>query len=299
MVPSYNYAHFLDEAIQSVMAQTYTDFELIIVDNRSTDNTAEVVQKYLTDSRVSFVVNEQNLGLVGNWNKCLELAQGEYIKFLCADDKFHPQVLEKLVPVMDAHPSVALAATYNQIFGGNETVRKQRYTGLIKGRFAWETLVKEGARNWLNNPSAVMFRKTACEAAGKFNSRLLNMTDKEYYARLLYNGDCYVIPEVLVYIRVHENAVSTVSNKNPIEGTLETYWFFQGIKATSAPNPEINAIIKRRAVRCARLMYKLLPQAYKKNKRKALKKAFDIGYEEGVLLKPVQQFLQRKLAAEK
>lgn len=299
VIPTYNYAHFLDETVQSVLDQTYTDFELIIVDNCSTDNTAEVVQKYLTDKRVNYIVNEQNLGLVGNWNKCLELAQGEYVKFLCADDKFHPQLLEKFVPVMDQHPNVAIVAAYNQLFGGMDTLRKQPYTGLVNGRFAWETLVKEGARNWLNNPSAVMFRKTACVAAGRFNPKLLNMTDKEYYARLLYIGDCYVIPEVLAYIRSHPDTVSFTSSKQPIENTLETYWFFLGIKASSGPNPEIDAIIKRRAVRCARLMYHMLPGLHKKNKRKAFKKAFRIGYTEGVLFNPLFKFLQQKLVVGK
>jgi glycosyltransferase involved in cell wall biosynthesis len=72
VIPTYNYAHFLDETIQSVLNQTFLDFELIIVDNNSTDNTEEVVKNYLSDNRVSFYKNDTNIGLVGNWNKCLE-----------------------------------------------------------------------------------------------------------------------------------------------------------------------------------------------------------------------------------
>ncbi len=75
LIPTYNYAHYLDETIRSVLDQTFTDFELLIVDNRSTDNTAEVVKKYLGDNRVSFYANEKNVGLVGNWNKCLDYAK--------------------------------------------------------------------------------------------------------------------------------------------------------------------------------------------------------------------------------
>ena len=77
LIPTYNYAHILDETIESVLAQTYTDFELIIVDNCSQDNTEHVVSKYLIDKRVSYHRNSQNIGLAGNWNKCLELARGQ------------------------------------------------------------------------------------------------------------------------------------------------------------------------------------------------------------------------------
>src|SRR5687767_8430509 len=108
LIPTYNYAHFLDETIQSVLNQTYSDYELIIVDNKSTDSTVELVGKYLGDPRVRFYQNEKNLGLTGNWNKCLEYATGEYIKFLCADDKFHPEMLAKFVAVMEENPTVSL-----------------------------------------------------------------------------------------------------------------------------------------------------------------------------------------------
>jgi glycosyltransferase involved in cell wall biosynthesis len=108
LIPTYNYAHFLDETIQSVLNQTYNDYELIIVDNKSTDDTLEVVDKYLGDRRIHFYQNATNLGLSGNWNKCLEYATGEYIKFLCADDKFHPEMLRKFVSVMDENPTVSL-----------------------------------------------------------------------------------------------------------------------------------------------------------------------------------------------
>src|SRR5688572_12302291 len=112
LIPTYNYAHFLDETIQSVLDQTFTNFELVIVDNCSTDNTDEVVQKYLTDTRISFYRNETNIGLVGNWNKCLDYARGEYIKYLCADDKFRPELLEKFVAVMDQNPGVSIMSSY-------------------------------------------------------------------------------------------------------------------------------------------------------------------------------------------
>ena len=87
ILPTYNRAQLVLESIYSVLNQTYSDLELIIIDDQSKDNTDEVVGKYLSDPRVSYYKNPSNLGLVGNFNRALELAGGDYIKFLLADDK--------------------------------------------------------------------------------------------------------------------------------------------------------------------------------------------------------------------
>src|SRR5687768_8593791 len=117
LIPTYNYAHVLDETIQCVLNQTFTDFELIIVDDNSNDNTDEVVKKYLVDERVKYFRNEKNLRTMGNWNKCLEYATGEYIKYLCADDLLHPEILERYVPIMDQYQNISLITCDKQEFG--------------------------------------------------------------------------------------------------------------------------------------------------------------------------------------
>jgi glycosyltransferase involved in cell wall biosynthesis len=99
--------------------QTYSDFELLIVDNNS-DNTDQIIKKYLGDPRVSYDKNQANLGFVCKWNRCPELGNGEHIKFLCADDKFHPNLLETYVPIMDhyfCNPNVSLISCDKQAFG--------------------------------------------------------------------------------------------------------------------------------------------------------------------------------------
>src|SRR5688572_30003299 len=96
LIPTYNYAHYIGEAIESALNQTYTNFELIIIDDQSNDNTDEVVTRYLTDPRVKYYKNKVNLGLAANFNEALKFAKGEYIKYLLADDLFHPALLEKM-----------------------------------------------------------------------------------------------------------------------------------------------------------------------------------------------------------
>ena len=149
LIPTYNYARFLDEAIQSVLSQTFEDFELIIVDNCSNDNTEEVISKYLDDKRITYYVNQYNIGLVGNWNKCLQYAKGEYIKFLCADDKFHPYLLQKFVTVMDNNKNISLITSYSEVFGIENIVRKTPFVGVISGKMIITDLINNKIYNWI------------------------------------------------------------------------------------------------------------------------------------------------------
>src|SRR5688572_27397135 len=157
IIPSYNSAAYMDEAIQSVLNQTFENFELIIVDDCSPDNTDSVVQKYLGDKRVSYYKNSSNLGLGGNWNKALKYAKGDYIKFLCSDDKFHPQLLEKFVVIMDEYPQVSLVSSYREEFGLAGVKNEPPFAHLQKGQKIIVESLKE--RNWIGEPTCVMFRK--------------------------------------------------------------------------------------------------------------------------------------------
>jgi glycosyltransferase involved in cell wall biosynthesis len=295
LIPTYNYAHYLDETIQSVMDQTFTDFELVIVDNCSTDNTRAVVEKYLDDKRVSFYINERNIGLVGNWNKCLDYAKGEYIKFLCADDKFHPELLQQFVAVMEQYPNVSLISSYNEMFGLRNDFRKPPHTGLVSGAAAWAEIIEAGGCNWLFAPSAVMFRKEGLKV-GRFDPHLIKLTDLEFYLRLLTTGDCYIIPERLSYIRAHaETQTAKNLRKKPVL-VFERYRFMTNIKNISPPitsqtQAAIDAHIKQRAVRCALLMYEMVPRLYKRESRTIFKKAFQIARAHGVLLAPFTHHL--------
>ena len=157
LIPTYNSAPFLDDAIESVLNQTFTDFELLIVDNCSTDNSAEVISKYLSDNRVKYYVNEKNLGSNGNFNKCFSLAKGDYIKCLCSDDKLHPELLEKFVSVMEKHSNVSLVSSFFEEFGTVTRIIKPRFFGSLNGKKVIGEVLSTS--NFLGNPSQVMFRR--------------------------------------------------------------------------------------------------------------------------------------------
>ena len=104
-LPVYNGEPFVERAINAVLAQTYSDFELVISDNGSTDRTEEICREFAgRDARVKYVRAERNQGAIWNFNRVFELSQGEYFKWAAADDVFLPTFLEKCAQVLDDNP---------------------------------------------------------------------------------------------------------------------------------------------------------------------------------------------------
>ena len=118
-LPVYNGEQFLEEAINSILAQTFTDFELIISDNASTDRTSEICRDFQTkDTRVRYHRNETNIGGANNTNLTFQLSQGKYFRWAAHDDVCEPQLLEKCMEVLDSNPAVVLS--YGQTININE-----------------------------------------------------------------------------------------------------------------------------------------------------------------------------------
>src|SRR3954464_2533940 len=114
---SFNYARFLPQALESVLEQSFQDFELIVADDCSTDNSLEIARKYASkDKRVVVHAAEKNRGMVRNRNACLSLARGELIKWLHADDFLcSREALARMIAVLDGNPAVSLVASARRI----------------------------------------------------------------------------------------------------------------------------------------------------------------------------------------
>ena len=301
LIPSYNYAHYLDETIRSALNQTYTDYELIIIDNASTDNTDQVVGKYLQDPRVRYYKNATNLGLVGNYNRGLEFCQGEYIKCLCADDKFHPQLLEKYVAIMDQYPSVSLVTCDKQAFGHKTHQTITPLTHLQDGRTA-NLHMLIGNYAWIGEPSSVMFRKRDLKV-GNFSSEYIQYVDWEMWIRLLTVGDCYIIPEILVYVRFHEGSVSKAQKKKRFSVCFEDYKLKKNIQQRKynidTTDSGIDEAVRKSAIFCIKhAMLKNIPELYNKDNRQAFQKAFQIAYRENLFSTTVSELfhgMKRKI----
>ena len=118
-IPTWNRAGMVGDAIRSALAQTYRDTEVLVVDNASTDTTADVVASF-RDPRLRYVRNDRNLGLFGNFNRCITLAQGKYLHILHSDDLIPPGFTALSVQFLEEHPEVAFTFTGSEIEAGGE-----------------------------------------------------------------------------------------------------------------------------------------------------------------------------------
>ena len=214
LIPTYNYARFLPEAIESVLAQDFQDFELLIADDGSTDDTAEVVRPFCArDGRVRFSAHAANLGMVNNWNHCLHQARGEYIKFLFGDDKLSdPRALSKMVALLREHPSATLAASARIFLDEDSNVLEIRRTlpdGCHNGRKIMAACVMEDA-NLIGEPSAVLFRKK--DGGRGFDPKYRQIVDLEMWFYLLEKGDLAYTREPLCAFRQHARQQSAVND---------------------------------------------------------------------------------------
>jgi len=206
-IPTYKGAATLDAAIDSVLAQTYTDFELIVVDDGSPDDTAEIVARY-RDPRVAYHRNPSNLGPEGNWNRCLELARGDYFKLLPHDDLLHEQCLARQVTVLneDHAEKIALVFSAREVLDASGRIRARRgFTGARAGpQHAAEVRLQclRRGTNLIGEPGAVMFRRSLAAKVGAFDARDPYVIDMDYWFRLLDYGDAYYLPEHLASFRV-------------------------------------------------------------------------------------------------
>ena len=211
-IPTYRGAAHIAETIESVLAQTFADFELLIVDDVSPDETAEVVARY-RDPRLQFVRNERTVGVEENWNRCLRLARGRYFKLLPHDDLSAPECLAREVEVLDADPVERLALVFcarRIIDEHSRALLTRRYPhpgGVIPARSAARSCIRHGA-NLLGEPGGLLFRTALARRVGGFDASLRIVTDLDYWFRLLLHGDAYYLPENLVSFRVSRGAWS-------------------------------------------------------------------------------------------
>ena len=134
-IPVYNGEKFLEEKIISILNQDFTDFELIISDNASTDSTKEICSKFATnDKRVKFFSHEKNLGATWNFNFILKKARGEYFMWTSADDKILPEFYEKNIEMLEKNPNIVCSASQVKYFGENRNYWvKRAANGSFKG----------------------------------------------------------------------------------------------------------------------------------------------------------------------
>ncbi|HEY7314165.1 MAG TPA: glycosyltransferase [Gemmataceae bacterium] len=219
-IPTYNGQDFVREAVESVLSQTYKDFELLLVDDNSTDNTPDILRSF-SDSRVRVCLNSERRGIPGNWNRCLSLAGGEYVCLFHQDDLMLPENLEKKVWVLDSDPQVSF------VHSSAEVLVEESAPPLLAAWSGAEDYIVEGADyfrrllfhgNTICCPS-VMVRRQRLLDAGGFDETLKYACDYEAWMRLSVEGRIAFLKQPLVSYRWHrQNASHTFQE---MKGTEE------------------------------------------------------------------------------
>lgn len=230
-VPTWNGARYLRAALESALAQSYSEFEMLVVDDGSTDATMEIVASF-SDPRLRIARNDGRLGIPGNWNHCLNLARGRYVKFLFQDDVLDPQAVEKLVAALEAEPRAALAFSRREVrhegavreglplLGPGYSDVVSRFYATFRGRFDGIDLVRHGlqegwdlAVNVVGEPSFVLFRREAALKAGGFDPSFGQLVDWDLWLRLARESPVVFVDESLGVFRVHAASQSASNHR--------------------------------------------------------------------------------------
>ncbi|MBR1754842.1 glycosyltransferase [bacterium] len=191
--------NFLREAIESILNQTFKDFEFLIINDGSTNNAEEIIKSY-NDSRIRYVLNEKNLRLIASLNKGLDLAQGEYIARFDSDDISRPERLEKQVKFMDDHPSVGLLGTQYQSFP-----KKRISDGLTDNKLIKESLLVQS--NQLGHPTVMMRTSVLREHNLKYDKDALHVEDYKLWLDMSEVTDIANLDEILLDYRRHGGSI--------------------------------------------------------------------------------------------
>lgn len=237
-LPVYNAADTIGRALESVLGQSYDDFECIVIDNQSTDSTLATVEAF-TDPRVQVFQNSSNIGFVGNHNECLRRAGGELIQFVHGDDWLLPGCLDSLVPAFDA-PNVGLAFGRRHVETTDEAWL-ERY-GELHARLLplapvtpgseiiakWLALRADG--NVIGEPTTVMFRNELLLPIGGFRDQVPQLMDIDAWLRILTRSDVAFIDEQLTG-RWHHAGSETDFHQSSGSHAIDRLWVESALAA--------------------------------------------------------------------
>jgi glycosyltransferase involved in cell wall biosynthesis len=202
----YNGEKYLREAIESMLNQTYTNFEFLIINDGSIDTTEDIILSY-KDERIHYIRNEQNLMLIASLNKGLDLANGKYIARMDADDISMPERLEKQVEYLEKNPEIGVLGSWVEIIGKEEPMIIQ-----LKTNF-YDIRIELMFHNYLCHPS-VMINNLLLKKHHLKYPNFLHAEDYGLWVEIAKYGTIEILPEILLKYREHGGNISlTLKNK--------------------------------------------------------------------------------------
>lgn len=213
LMSAYNSEKYVAEAIESILNQTFKDFEFIIVNDGSTDKTAEIIAQYAkSDKRIKFIDNKNNAGIVAALNQGLDFCNGEYIARMDSDDISLPERFAKQVKYMDGHPECGACSTWAEKFGPNITKdRILTYMPTVK----LLDFVLYGDR--VLNPGSMVRRSVLVENNIKYKSEYKYAEDYAFWVEVCKHAEIHNLQEILLKYRWHNNNVSVTHRKTQLE----------------------------------------------------------------------------------
>ena len=214
-IPAYNAEAYLEELVEAVTGQSFTDWELIIVNNASTDSTARILERIRgthSDPRIKVFTNDHTLKMVDNFNAAIGQATGEFIKLICADDLPAKDCLERQVLALRSHPDAVMTAGSRIIINskGKPLFKRSgiKKSGIYDGKGMIRRCILAGA-NIIGDPVCVMWRRTATEKLGGFDDSIVYCFDMEYWYRILTLGNLYYDSSPVGFYRIHKKSAGT------------------------------------------------------------------------------------------
>jgi GT2 family glycosyltransferase len=245
IIPAYNRAHLIGATLRSALRQTYTDYEIVVVDDGSTDDTESVVRSIAPMARY---ISQANVGIPEVLNVCVRAAAGEYIAFLGSDDALAPKALEKQAAVLDANPTVGIVHGQAWLIDEQGTL-----TELQKPAFATQSYVRSGREEiedlLMSNhivATTVMVRKQCFDDVGYFDGRFGLYEDWNMWTRIFKQWDAGYVHEPLAFYRVHHGKSGSIFKK-AAPRKLESYRRIQVSDILNDPDigPQVRHLRRR------------------------------------------------------
>lgn len=210
VLPVYNVGSYIKEAIDSILNQTIQDFEILIIDDCSSDDTLSIVRSF-NDDRIIIVTKEQNKGLVDSLNIGFKMARGKYISRMDGDDINVLSRFEEQIGILENNPGIKACGCWMQQFGlSNKIISHREYNDEIVSSLLLGCSMNLGC--------TMLDREWAMQI--QFDENKKHVEDYDFWSRLIGTGEFYNIQRVLYYYRMHEYQVSTIHNATQKKGDV-------------------------------------------------------------------------------
>jgi FkbM family methyltransferase len=232
LIPTFNRANYLKMAVDSALAQTYPNTEVLVLDDCSTDETVNLSRTYRNATNVKFIRNETNIGFIDNWNKAVSLSCGEYIKIMGDDDILSPECVAEQARILDEHHDVGVVCCNlsvidesNRIKSGNNSYKLFSRDMKENGQeFIKNYLLGKRAVGW---PTAILFRRRDIDEAGYFDIEAGCAADIDMWCRILRVKDFYYLDKMLAYNRQFPGNLSRKLQANDFGYKDILYFYFK------------------------------------------------------------------------